>query len=222
MSFLYTASQRECARESLIAAYVGVSGRHTVTLDESVEVKPITLKKPSQETHLTVGREKRRGRSIPLISDRHFEQARLLKQVNLMSPLAVAWVEAAYHSKNDEKLKEMITAIYHANYRVRSGTESLILEIIDISIKKSLAAVQDVITITDAQIAVHLGRSRRAYRDNWKSKVDFLCELMSELDIAIIEHVCAVLDYQEYAPSIKPKISVRDSLIYTSKHCAIR
>ena len=222
MSFLFTASQRECARESLIAAYVGVSGRYTEVLDEAKEIKPATLKKPSQNTHLMGGKEKRRGRSIPLISDRHFEQARLLNQVSCLSPLAVAWVDAAYHSQSDIILKNHIMDIYCANYRIRSGTETVVSELVDISVKKSLAAVQDIITINDAQIALHLGRSRRAYRDNWKSKVDFLCEFMSDLDVAIIEHVCASLDYQEYAPSIKPNFLKRNTLIYTSKDCAIR
>lgn len=221
MSFYYTESQRESAREALIAAYVGVTARYELTLESENTIKVVSLKKPVHNTHIVSGKEKRRVNPKPLISDRHFEQAALLRQVKNMSPLARAWIEAAYHSKDSQKLESLLESIFYERFKVRSGTESLIPVVVDVSIKKALANILDMNKINDSQIAIHLGRSRRAYRDNWKPKVDYLHELLIDLDVAVIEHVCSILGYSVYAPSIKPRLRNRASLTHTSKLCCL-
>lgn len=221
MSFYYTESQRESAREALIAAYVGVSAKYELTLESENTIKAVSLKKPVHSTHIISGKQKRHVKPKPLISDRHFEQARLLRQVKNMSPLARAWIEAAYHSKDSKQLERLIEAVFYSKFKVRSGTENIISTLVDVSIKKALADILDMNRINDSQIAIHLGRSRRAYRDNWKSKVDYLHGLLIELDTAVIEHVCSILGYSVYAPSIKPRLISRYNLIDTAKNCCI-
>lgn len=216
MSKYYTFSQCESAREELIGAYIGVSPKHAMTLD-SIETSPkVTLKRPTQETHLTSGKEKRRGRSVPLISDRHFQQSKLLTSLSELSPLVLAWIDAAYHSKDSAKLAVLLGTLYRDSYRVRKGTEDLVELVIDVSITKATVSVQGVVNITDSQVAAHLGRSRRAYRDNWKDKVDFLHQLLADIDEAVIDHVCALLGYKLYKPSIKPNLRSRKALLYAA------
>ncbi|EJZ9093440.1 hypothetical protein OIX85_003851 [Vibrio parahaemolyticus] len=221
MSFYYTESQRESAREALIAAYVGVASKFELTLESENSINTVSLKKPSHETHIISGKEKRQVNPKPLISDRHFEQAKLLKQVKNMSSIAQAWIDTAYHSKNPQALENIMESLFYERFKVRSGTESIIPLVVDVSIKKALADILDMNKINDSQIAIHLGRSRRAYRDNWKPKVDYLYKLLIDLDLAIIERVCSILGYSEYAPSIKPRLNDRNTLMQTSKPCGL-
>lgn len=225
MSF-YTNTQRDQAREEIIAAHVGFVPRHSdqysshgiyavenqthaqqaqimalLGIECAGDIKPIMSKSTSQ--HITRATQRVKGASKILVNDHVFQQCRLLRQASKLTPVVKAWVECAYLSGDGSKLAQLVTKIYIANYKVRVGTERKCATAVLFAIQRALNTALDREPIKCTEIAKAMGISLPSYRESWAHKVSALSDCLLSLDADYLDLVCFELNFNTYSPSIK-------------------
>ena len=221
----FTKAQLEAAQEEIIGAFIGFTPRHSdqyeshcifnvndktevfkksVYESAGVDLPPRVRKTKNESGQITRATQRVKGCSKPLINDMVFKQCSLLRHVDTMNPIARAWSNAAYLSRDGYPLLQLMQDVYLTKFKKpRKGSEGKIPVLIAVAIECAIDATLGRDPLPTGMIASMLSVKPDVYCNNWKFKLVSIMEILLELDRQFLESICVELGYNEYKPSFK-------------------